>query len=586
MRSRFEWKRWRSRVVLGIVVLTLLILTAVSLYTYNTYQSAAERLALESNRQLGYVGAARLRGELTRFSEELDNLVRSQDVYRGQTSQQQQALRDARHRLTIFDGGVVLLDNFGQVRSSEPARPEIQNADWSDRDFFRELLGTSREYYSDITNDGPDGAPVAVISVPITGENGEFEGALAGMFRLGESRISSLYASIVRLRIGQSGNTYVLDREGGILYDSSFTRIGEKLELPPQATNDLQGIAFRTTDLEGNDIIASFAPIPGTGWTLVSQDDWATATRDTQSYANSLVILLALGTVLPALGVALLIRTQNAEMLERERDAQEQRVAWLIQERLLPGAPPMMPGWNVDVFYKPHPASGGDFYDFYLMSDGSLALMLGHANAKGLEAAHVIDTVRAALRSAAQLRLPPGKALTHANALVCPELHGEACVSSIYAMLHPPTGRLMFSSAGAIAPWVSGNTANGDLSEEGVSLGQEVGSEYGQRTLTIQPGQCALIFSGGLFKARRPNGALFDLASLRAIVTEPGREASGVVEALAGQLKSYTGMKGLPPDDVTVIVVQRHADVKPVDPKYQVTSSLKRQHNPGDFGVD
>ncbi|MCA9870733.1 MAG: hypothetical protein KC487_10205, partial [Anaerolineae bacterium] len=137
MRSRFEWKRWRSRVVLGIVVLTLLILAAVSLYTYNTYQSAAERLALESNRQLGYVGAARLRGELTRFSEELDNLVRSQDVYRGQTSQQQQALRDARHRLTIFDGGVVLLDNFGQVRSSEPARPEIQNADWSDRDFFR-----------------------------------------------------------------------------------------------------------------------------------------------------------------------------------------------------------------------------------------------------------------------------------------------------------------------------------------------------------------------------------------------------------------------------------------------------------------
>ncbi|MEZ4769211.1 MAG: SpoIIE family protein phosphatase [Caldilineales bacterium] len=425
-----------------------------------------------------------------------------------------------------------------------------------------------------------------MISVPILGEKGEFEGALAGMFRLGESRVSSLYASIVRLRIGQSGNTYVLDRDGTILYDSSFTRIGAKLELPAQASSDIQGTATRTTDPDGNDIIASFAPIPGTGWTLVTEDDWATATRDTQSYANSLVILLALGTVLPALGVALLIRTQNAEMLERERDAQELRVAWLIQERLLPGAPPMLPGWNVDVFYKPHPASGGDFYDFYLMPDGSLALMLGHANAKGLEAAHVIDTVRAALRSAAQLRLPPGKALTHANALVCPELHGEACVSAIYAMLHPPTGRLMFASAGSIPPWISANAATGDLTEEGVSLGQEVGSEYGQRSLTIQPGQCALILSAGLFKARRPNGALFDLASLRAIVTEPDREADGMVEALAGQLKSYTGMKGLPPEDVTVLIVQRHPDARPADSAYPVASSPRRQLGPADFGVD
>lgn len=586
MRSRFVWKRWRSRVVLGIMVLTLLILAAVSLYTYSTYQAAAERIALESNRQFTYVSAARLRSELTRFSEVLDNLARTQQLYRGQLLEQQQALHEARHRLTIFDGGVVMLDNFGQVRSSEPARPEIQSADWSDRAFFRKLLETSREYYSETTNDGPDGSPVAVVSVPIMGEGGEFVGALVGMFRLGESRVSSLYASIVRLRIGQSGNTYVLDSNGGILYDSSFTRIGQKLELPPSAATDLQGIAFRTTDLDGNDVIASFAPIPGTGWTLVSEDEWAIATSATRSYANSLVILLALGTVLPALGVALLIRTQNAEMLERERDAQEQRVAWLIQERLLPGAAPMLPGWNVDVFYKPHPASGGDFYDFYLMSDGSLALMLGHANAKGLEAAHVIDTVRAALRSAARLRLPPGEALTHANALVCPELHGEACVSSFYATLHPPTGQLVFGVAGSLPPWYSESASDGDLLPEGISLGQDIGSEYRQRTLTIQPGECVLIFSAGLFKARRPDGALFDLASLRVIVTEPGRDAEGVVEALHTQLKSYTGMKGLPPDDVTVIIVQRHAEVRPAEPMYWATLSTSRTLNAVDFGMD
>lgn len=565
MRSRFEWKRWRSRVVLGIMVLTLLILAAVSLYTYDAYQQATGKLALESNRQHTYVGAARLRSELTRFSEELDSLARSQQVYRGNTADQLQALREARHRLTIFDGGVVLLDNFGQVRASEPARPEIQGADWSDRDFFRELLGTSREFYSDITSDGSDGAPVVVISLPILGENGEFVGALAGMFQLGETRVSSLYASIVRLRIGQSGNTYLLDRNGRILYDSSYTRIGQTLELPVEEMNDLQGAATRTTDPDGNDIIAAFTPIAGTGWTLVTEDEWATATQATQRYANSLVILLAIGTVLPALGVALLVRTQNAEMLERERGAQELRVAWLIQERLLPRSAPMVPDWNLAVFYKPHPSSGGDFYDLCLLPDGMLALMLGHANAQGLEAAHVIDTVRASLRSATQLRLSPGEALTHANSLVCPELQEEACVTAIYALLNPTTGQLVFANADTAPPWLSAEGADRMMPVQGVSLGVDVSVVYGQRELTIEPGECGLICSAGLFKARKPDGALFDLESLRSIVAVPGRDAEGIVEALTAQLKSYTGAKGLPPEDVTVIVIQRHADALSAD---------------------
>ena len=95
-----------------------------------------------------------------------------------------------------------------------------------------------------------------------------------------------------------------------------------------------------------------------------------------------------------------------------------------------------------------------------------------------------------------------------------------------------------------------------------------------------------MIFSAGLFKARRPDGALFDLASLRVIVTEPGRDAEGMVEALHTQLKSYTGMKGLPPDDVTVIMVQRHAEVRPAEPVYRATLSTSRTLSAVDFGMD
>lgn len=560
MRSRFEWSRWRSRVVLAIVVLTLLILAAVSVFSFQAYQRNAATLAIENDRQITYVSAARLRDELTRFTRELDSLVRSPQIYRGQTVQQEIALQEARHRLTIFDGGVVLLDNFGQVRATQPARPEIDGEDWSDRPFFRELLGTSQEFYSDVTLDGPDGAPVALISVPIIGERGEFVGALAGMFRLGESQISSLYASIVRLRLTENGNIYVVDRGGRILYDSDFARIGETLDLPAGAATDIQGVALRTSDLDGNDVIAAYAPIPGTGWTLISEDEWTSATRATQSYARTLVVLLALGTVLPALGVALLIRTKNSEIIERERDVHEQRLAWLIQERLLPRAVPMLPGWNLDVFHKPLPASGGDFYDFFLLPDGMLALTLGHVHAKGLDAVHLIDTVRSALRGAAQLRLPAGEALAYGNKLVCPELYDESCVSALYALLDPTTGTLTYASAGALPPWTCAVSADGTLQAEGASLGMNMASEFPQNALQIQVGECLTLLSAGIFQAHRPDGEAFDLETLHAIVSVEGRDAEGVAEALATQLKSFTGVKGLPPEDITVIIVQRRSE--------------------------
>ena len=51
-----------------------------------------------------------------------------------------------------------------------------------------------------------------VVSVPVLGPNGEMVGVLAGLFRLGESRTSRRgYASVVRLRLAGSGNTYIAE---------------------------------------------------------------------------------------------------------------------------------------------------------------------------------------------------------------------------------------------------------------------------------------------------------------------------------------------------------------------------------------
>ena len=332
----------RRRLIPALIVAALLLLVIVAAYTYLSYQRATSELVIERDRQLAFLSAARLRDELEKFSNELTTVARSPSMTAGDPDSQKLTLQRARNRLMVFDGGVILLDNFGRVRATEPERPEILGQDWADRDFFRRMLAASAPYFSDIVRDGPNNAEVIVMSVPVVGSGGELVGVLAGMFRIGEQTTSSFYASVVRMRLGQSGSTYLLDGAGTILYDSAYSATGSAIQdrgLPYSIANgDLN--ALRTRDEVGNDIVAAYAPVPGTRWMLVTEDDWGSLAGAVQRYGRNLLILLGVGLLLPPIGVALLIRQQQAEMLKRQHAEQEKRVAGMVQELVIPRLPP------------------------------------------------------------------------------------------------------------------------------------------------------------------------------------------------------------------------------------------------------
>jgi steroid delta-isomerase-like uncharacterized protein len=75
-------------------------------------------------------------------------------------------------------------------------------------------------------------------------------------------------------------------------------------------------------------------------------------------------------------------RLRIAEVKERERIAQELRVARQIQRSLLPEATPQLDGWKFSTYYKPAREVGGDFYDFLELEDGRLGLVVGTPRAR------------------------------------------------------------------------------------------------------------------------------------------------------------------------------------------------------------
>jgi serine phosphatase RsbU (regulator of sigma subunit) len=99
------------------------------------------------------------------------------------------------------------------------------------------------------------------------------------------------------------------------------------------------------------------------------------------------------------------------ERLERERIEQELQLARSIQQASLPKEVPSLQGWQINPFYQPAREVGGDFYDFHLLSEDRLGVVVGDATGKGVPAALVMASARSMLRAVSQASNSPGEVL-------------------------------------------------------------------------------------------------------------------------------------------------------------------------------
>jgi nitrate/nitrite-specific signal transduction histidine kinase len=312
----------RRRIVAWSFVPAAIILGLVVLVTFYAYQEATADMVAARDRELTRLSAGQLATELQQYPDLLLSLARNPDLFGSDMTLREAALERASNQMIVFDAGVVFLDNFGKVAIAEPDRPDIQDEDWSNRPYFRTMLRSSLAVFSDVLRDGPDGTAVIAVAVPVLGYGGELQGALVGMFRLGASAVSALYGSIVKVRIGE--RLYLVDSEGNIIYHSDATRIGANVSGEEVVQMVLSGRVgdLSTRDETGRDMIASFAPVPGTPMGLVVEESRASLMGPTLGYQRFLLFLLFLGLAVPAVVVAIGVRRVTRPILELANVAQ------------------------------------------------------------------------------------------------------------------------------------------------------------------------------------------------------------------------------------------------------------------------
>ncbi len=250
-------------------------------------------------------------------------------------------------------------------------------------------------------------------------------------------------------------------------------------------------------------------------------------------------------------------RRLEQEMRERERIEQELRVARSIQHASLPEEVPELEGWKITPYYQPAREVGGDFYDFHLLSEGRLGVVVGDATGKGVPAALVMSTTCGMLQLAARaLDTPsPGEVLAQVNETLVARIPSNMFVTCFYAILDPKRGHLVYANAGHDLPYLQHGGEAKELRARGMPLGLIPASSYEEKEIVLDAGQSVLFYSDGLVEAHDPEGQMFSFPRLRALVAGYTEEGA-LGEYLLEELYTFVGEGWEQEDDITLITLR------------------------------
>jgi serine phosphatase RsbU (regulator of sigma subunit)/ketosteroid isomerase-like protein len=260
-------------------------------------------------------------------------------------------------------------------------------------------------------------------------------------------------------------------------------------------------------------------------------------------------------------GVAEAMRRRlEQERIERERVGQELHVARRIQQASLPKEVPALEGWQLAPYYRPAREVGGDFYDFHLLSEGRLGLVVGDATGKGVPAALVMSTTCGMLQLAAQSSVfsSPGEVLSRVNEALLARIPPNMFVTCFYAVLDPHSGSLTYANAGHDLPYARRGGDCEELRARGMPLGLMPVSSYEEKEVVLERDDSALFYSDGLVEAHDPKGEMFGFPRLRELVAGHGEEGS-LGDFLLEELYSFVGEGWDQEDDITLLTLRRSA---------------------------
>ena len=252
------------------------------------------------------------------------------------------------------------------------------------------------------------------------------------------------------------------------------------------------------------------------------------------------------------------VRERQALALEKERTRAELALAGRIQVSALPKDYPDRPEFDLAASMFPAKGVGGDFYDFFMIDEDHLGLVIADVSGKGVPAALFMMVSSALIRHSSTGEYSPAKILYAANEQICARNPEEMFVTVWLGILEISTGKLTAANAGHEYPMLKKAGKQFEMLKDrhGLVIGAMSSARYRDYELQLEPGEKLLVYTDGVAEAVNSSMEQFGTERILETLHQFGdRSPKAIVAALNAAVREFVGEEPQF-DDVTMLCLE------------------------------
>ena len=253
---------------------------------------------------------------------------------------------------------------------------------------------------------------------------------------------------------------------------------------------------------------------------------------------------------------------------EKKRLEEELRIARKVQMSLLPFEPLDMVGLAMTTVCVPAREVGGDYFDFFRLSDHRVGLLIADVSGKGTSAAFYMAELKGLMLSLSRIHDSPRALLIDVNRILARSLDNSSFITMTYAILDMDTRTMVYARAGHtplihLSAGASGRPESRVLLPDGMVVGlhldgiEQIFSDVlEEQSLSIAPGDVLVFFTDGISEAMNAESHLFGEDRLSQLVEDHGGLSSeDLRERILRDVESFVDGADQH-DDMTMIVLK------------------------------
>ena len=441
--------------------------------------------------------------------------------------------------------------------------------DYSHKEWYALAKETGEGDFTDIYPDSYRRGLMVSVYAPFLDAKNQFAGSVSM-----DMLIEDIYQQIVSMDLGEGGSVYLVDEKGYTLDPNRKNQLVEiNYLINDQTVVEAMRNGKSGFGVSDDGIYYVYAPVESTGWMLCIGIPESTVMSSVEAMDRNIrtAILLFTGVFLVLLAAVVLVSLRFSKTLtdplialgkdahtisggnldyrakvqrndeigdlavsfndmagslkqyiadltrvtaEKERIGAELNVATKIQADMLPRIFPAFPGrTEIDIFAAMDPAKevGGDFYDFFLVDDDHLCMVMADVSGKGVPAALFMVIAKTLIKNQAQLGKSPAEILYNVNNQLCDGNEMEMFVTVWLAILDMSTGKGVAANAGHEHPALCRKNGKYELVEYRHSPAVAVMEEmrFKEHEFILYPGDHLFVYTDGVPEATNAEKELF-----------------------------------------------------------------------------